>query len=301
MRPVSMNSAETAEQLRRHIEALTVQIGERSIQRPENLQKAQDYIESAYKDIGLETRLESYAFRGLPVANVVSRIDFCRNPSRTYLLGAHYDTVKGTAGADDNASAVAVQLETSRLLKMLSEQKVMDLSVKFVSFTLEEKPAFLTPYRGSKIHAGKAREEKEPLEGAICLEMVGYRSMAPGSQKYPLPLRFAHYPREGNYISIVGNTKSRAFTRSILDAFSQNPELPAISLTVPLNGWLIPAVRRSDHISFWDQGFKAVMITDTANYRNPHYHERTDTMETLDFDFMSNVVKSLMLFFSSSK
>ncbi len=296
-----MDFREIGERLKKHLEVLTVQIGERSPHRPENLLMARNYIESCYRSIGLEPELEPYAYHGLPVANVTSRIDFCPSPSKCYVLGAHYDTVRGTPGADDNASAVAVQLETAGLLKELRDEKSADLSVKVVSFALEERPAFLSPGRGSKVHVQRARARREALEGAICLEMVGYRAQGPGSQRFPLPLRFAGYPREGTFISIIGNLGSRKLTRAVRNAFSHNPGLPVVSLTVPFNGWILPPIRRSDHVSFWDRGYKAVLITDTSFFRNPNYHKPSDTMETLDFDFMANLVKSLVLFFSSRR
>ena len=129
--------------------------------------------------------------------------------------------------------------------------------------------------------------------------MVGYSFHNPGCQGYPFPLMFLGYPEEGNFIGLVGNFKSRDFTGSLFRAFRKNPELPVIKLTVPFGGWLMPSVRLSDHSSFWDQGFKAVMITDSAFYRNPHYHLPSDTMEKLDYGFMAELVNSLLIFFSS--
>jgi hypothetical protein len=177
----------------------------------------------------------------------------------------------------------------------------LDLAVKLVSFALEEPPVFGTGKMGSRIHARKARRAGEKIDGMICLEMVGYTCGEPGCQRYPLPLIFLNYPREGNFIGLVGNLRSKGFLRSLHQAFRRNGNLPAITLTVPGGGWLMPAVRMSDHASFWDQGFKAVMITDTAFYRNPHYHLPTDTLETLDFEFMRALVESLMIFFRAHK
>jgi hypothetical protein len=129
--------------------------------------------------------------------------------------------------------------------------------------------------------------------------MVGYACHQPGCQSYPFPLMFFGYPEKGNFIGIVGNFASRGFTKSLFESFLKNPELPVIRLTVPLSGWVMPSVRLSDHASFWDQGFKAVMITDSAFYRNPFYHTAWDTMEKLDYRFMAQLVESLVLFFRS--
>jgi Zn-dependent M28 family amino/carboxypeptidase len=146
---------------------------------------------------------------------------------------------------------------------------------------------------GSRVYAKQARGRQERIDGMICLEMVGYSCSESGCQSYPFPLMFFGYPKKGNFIGIVGNFDSSGFARSILNGFQKNQDLPAIKLTVPFNGWIMPAIRLSDHASFWDEGFKAVMITDSAFYRNPHYHLSTDTMDTLDYRFMAGVVKSL--------
>jgi Zn-dependent M28 family amino/carboxypeptidase len=231
----------------------------------------------------------------------VAEISFCPDPSNCYLLGAHYDSVFGTVGADDNASAIAVQLETARHLAALKGREELDLTVKFVSFALEEPPVFGTRYMGSRVYARKARKEKEKIDGMICLEMVGYSCHEPGCQGYPFPLMFSGYPKKGNFIGIVGNISSKKFTRALSREFQRNRELPVVNLTVPLGGWLLPSVRLSDHSSFWDQGFKAVMITDTAFFRNPHYHLPSDTMEKLDYTFMAELVESLVIFFRSHR
>jgi Zn-dependent M28 family amino/carboxypeptidase len=200
-------------------------------------------------------------------------------------------------GADDNASAIAVQLETARQLRSKLGEKKLDLSVKFVSFPLEEPPTYGTRHMGSKIYARKAKVEKENIDGMLCLEMVGYTCHQEGCQNYPFPLMFMGYPKEGNFIGIVGNFSSKGLTSSLYKAFQKNRDLPVVKLTVPLGGWAMPSVRLSDHASFWDQGYKAVMITDTAFYRNPHYHTPSDTMDKLDFRFMAELVESLVMFF----
>ena len=289
----------TTERLQSHVKTLTQTIGERSAYSPENLKKTVEYIESFYREIGINVRSEPYQYQNFTVANVVAEISFGPNPTRSYLLGAHYDTVYGTVGADDNASAIAVQLETARYLNKLKVEEALDLAVKFVSFALEEPPVFGTKYMGSRVYAKNVREKNEKLDGMICLEMVGYTCNSPGCQDYPFPLMFLGYPKEGDFIGIVGNISSMSLSGSLLKSFRRNRELPAVKLTVPFGGWLLPAVRLSDHSSFWDQGFKAVMITDSAFFRNPHYHLPSDTMEKLDYGFMAELVKSLIIFFRS--
>jgi hypothetical protein len=287
----------TVERLQDHLRMLTQTIGERSVLLPENLKKSQEYIEKFYQGIDVPVHCESYPYRNYTVANVVAEISFCDAPTKHYLVGAHYDSVVGTVGADDNASAIAVQLETARHLNTLKGNLELDLAVKFVSFTLEEPPAFGTRHMGSRVYALKAWKQKEQIDGMICLEMVGYTCHDPGCQSYPFPLMFLDYPKQGNFIGIVGNLSSKGFTEALYRTFFRNPDLPVVKLTVPLGGYLLPSVRLSDHSSFWDRGYKAVMITDTAFFRNPHYHRASDTMEKLNYGFMSQLVKSLVLFF----
>ena len=298
---VMIDIDKTTERLKHHVTELTKTIGERSVYVPKNLERTAEYIETFYKKIGLPVRRQPYQFHDFTVANIVAEIAFKDNPSKHFIVGAHYDSVAGTVGADDNASAVAVLLETARELKRLQKDKKLDLAVKFVSFALEEPPVYGTRHMGSRVYAAKAKKEQEQIDGMICLEMVGYTCHEPGCQSYPFPLMFFGYPKEGNYIGVVGNFGSLAFTRSLFKAFRKNPNLPVIKLSVPLSGYILPAIRLSDHAPFWDKGYKAVMITDTAFYRNPHYHLRSDTMDKLDFNFMAELVKSLLIFFVSHR
>jgi hypothetical protein len=291
--------AEITERLRQHVQELTVAIGERSIHKPDGLKRTENYIADQFRAMDLAVTLEPYDFQGLPVANVVAQLEPSGHPARTYILGAHYDSVSGTVGADDNASAVAVLLETARCLAALKAQLAGNISIKFVAFTLEEPPVFGTHLMGSRVHARNVRKSQEPLDGMLCLEMVGYTCRQAGCQDYPFPLRFLNYPKEGNFIGVVGNFASRTLTRSLTRAFRENQDLPVIPLTVPLSGWLLPSVRLSDHASFWDQGFKAVMITDSAFFRNPYYHTPEDTWDKLDYTFMAELVESLVVFFHS--
>jgi Zn-dependent M28 family amino/carboxypeptidase len=289
----------TEKRLRDHVGTLTQTIGERSVFLPHNLEKTRAYIENFYRGIDLPVHCESYPYGNFSVSNIVAQMSFSDHPKKQYIVGAHYDSVVGTVGADDNASAVAVQLETARQLKMIKDRYELDLAVKFISFPLEEPPAFGTRHMGSSVYAYNAWKRKEQIDGMICLEMVGFTCHNPGCQDYPFPLMFFDYPKLGDYIGIVGNFKSRAFTNDLTKAFSKNLDLPVVKLTVPGGGYLLPSVRLSDHSSFWHRGYKAVMITDTAFYRNPNYHLASDTMEKLDYGFMAQLVKSLLLFFLS--
>lgn len=297
--PVVTDSEQIRERLEEHLSMLTRTIGERSVRIPENLNRTADYIRSFFESIQLPVHFETYKYNQLTVNNVVATLNPSPRPSIHYVLGAHYDSVTGTVGADDNASSIAVQLETARELIIMATREKLDVMVTFVSFALEEPPAYGTRYMGSRIYAEKAKQEKMQIDGMICLEMVGYSCRKPGCQRYPFPLMFFGYPRDGLFIGIVGNLNSRSLVSDLARAFKKTPALPVISLTVPFNGWLVPNVRLSDHASFWDHGYRAVMLTDSAFYRNPHYHQVSDTMETLDFSFMAELVKSLVRFFRS--
>ena len=289
----------TKQRLQDHVKTLTITIGERSVLLPDNIEKTRAYIEKFYQDIGVPVHCEPYPYRNFTVSNVVAQVSFCENPTKYYLVGAHYDSVAGTVGADDNASAVAVQLETARHLMLLKDHRELNLAVKFVSFPLEEPPTFGTRHMGSSVYAHNAWKSNEQIDGMICLEMVGYTCHDEDCQDYPFPLMLFDYPKQGNFIGIVGNFKSRKFTNDLFEAFGRNPDLPVVRLTVPAGGLMLPSVRLSDHSSFWHRGYKAVMVTDTAFYRNPHYHRISDTMEKLDYTFMAELVKSLLLYFCS--
>lgn len=296
-----IDKPKTVVRLKKHLEILTQKIGERSVYRPENLRKTEMYIKSFYERMNLTSQSSTYQYQDLEVSNIVSEISFGRTPAKRYILGAHYDSVAGTVGADDNASAIAVQLEVARQLKEQTGRRDLDLSVRFVSFALEEPPVYGTRFMGSRVYARRARKEKEKIDGMICLEMVGYTCHEPGCQDYPFPLKFLGYPETGNFIGIVGNFSSLGFTRALTGAFKKNRNLPVVKLTVPFSGWILPSVRLSDHASFWDQGYKAVMVTDSAFYRNPHYHLLSDTMDKLDYPFMAELVESLLIFFNSHR
>lgn len=273
--------------LRRHVAALSVDIGPRTVFEPSGLDRAKDYIGEVLAAAGLEVAEQAYDYGGRRVANLVAAPAGARD-SAYYVVGAHYDTVPGTPGADDNASAVAVLLELARRLAA----RPAAVPLRLVAFTLEEPPAHTSRHQGSRVYVRRLEASGERMLGAVVLEMVGFTCP---EQDYPLVLRWAGYPRRGDYIGIVGNWRSRRFGRRVLAGFRGNPGLPVESLFVPLNGWVLPATRLSDHASFWDGGWPAVMVTDTAFFRNPNYHTPWDSIDTLDFAFMAQVVRSLEL------
>ncbi len=207
------------EALRRHVEALSVDIGERTPFSAGGLARAQAYVRAALEGAGLEVTEQGYEFGGQRVANLIATPPDAAAAPAYYLLGAHYDTVPGTPGADDNASAVAVLLELGRRLG----RHPPAVPVRLAAFTLEESPAYLTRFQGSRVFVRDLKPKGERVLGAIILEMVGFTC---AKQDYPLILRWAGYPRQGNYIGVVGNWRSRRFGRTILRGFRGNPDLP---------------------------------------------------------------------------
>ena len=284
--PMMTDTARLEDALRRHAAALSVDIGDRTPFRPEKLARAADYIRGVFEQAGLTVTEQAYDYHGLSVANLIAEPAGAGTTAPYYLIGAHYDTVPGTPGADDNASGVAVLLELARRIAA----RTPPVPLRFVAFTLEEPPAHATRFQGSRVFVKELAGSGGRVLGAIILEMVGFTAPR---QAYPVFLHWAGYPEKGNFIGVVGNWRSRRFGRAVLRGMRKNPRLPVESVFVPLNGWVLPDTRLSDHAPFWDRGWPALMITDTAFFRNPNYHTGRDTFETLDFAFMAELVRSL--------
>ena len=274
--------------IKKHINRLAVDIGPRPVTNELSIKKTESYITNYFKNIGLQVQLQQYKYGNYDITNIITGSQENLLSSKYYVIGAHYDSVPETYGADDNASGIAVLLELARY----TMQEKISLPVRFVAFTAEEPPNFSTHYQGSKVFVKSALENKDEILGAIILEMVGYTS---NEQAYPLVLKWMGYPSKGNFIGIVGNRKSKKFGQSIFQSFKKNEQLPVETLFVPFNGRILPDTRLSDHSPFWDAGLFAVMITDTAFFRNPNYHTPKDTFDTLDYFFMAELVKSLLI------
>jgi Zn-dependent M28 family amino/carboxypeptidase len=266
------------------VEFLANEIGVRSWNERKALALSADYIERAFRDAGLMPSLQEFPYDGHTYRNVVAEVK--GTSPEVLVVGAHYDTVEGSPGADDNASGVAGLLELARL----AAKEPPELTVRFAAFCLEEPPVFRSSRMGSAVCAKALREEGVPVRGMIALEMIGYYCDQRGCQYYPLPVFRLRYPAEGNFIAFVGNRGSRALTHEMRDGFRESTTLPVASLNTVR---IVPGVDFSDHSSFWKQDFDAFMVTDTAFYRNPHYHGHTDLPETLDYDRMARVVQGL--------
>jgi len=281
--------AELAARLRQHVDVLSDLIGPRHLGQPETLTAAAGYIEQQFQALGDAVQQETYPVGGREATNLVIERTGTAAPQSIVLLGAHYDTVPGTPGADDNASAVAVLIEAARLLRGRSGRR----TVRFVAFSCEEPPHFYLETMGSQVHARRCRERGEQLVGMLCLEMVGYYTDAPHSQKLPPGIpRWLHwlFPRRGNFLAAVGNPRSWRLNLAFRRGFKRGSRFPLFTICLPE---LIPEIRRSDHSSFWDQGYPALMLTDTSFLRNPHYHQATDTADTLDYPRMAEVARGV--------
>lgn len=277
------------EHLRDHVEFLAYEIGPRSFRDYKALERSAAYIEETFTRYGCgSVRREPFVFRGHTYFNVVCEVRGRENDDGgdMYLVGAHYDTVVQSPGADDNASGVAGVLEMARLAAASPWRH----SVRFEAFCLEESPAFRTSRMGSMVSARAMREARVPLRGMVSLEMIGYYDDRMGSQFYPFPAFELFYPKHGAFIAFVGNLASRRFTKDVKLGFMKNSSLKVVSFN---STSMVPGVDFSDHRSFWKNGFPAFMVTDTAFYRNPNYHRRSDTPDSLDYARAAEVVTGL--------
>jgi Zn-dependent M28 family amino/carboxypeptidase len=271
--------------LRQHVDRLAGLIGPRHVGAPKALQAAATLIDRALSAVGYTVERQWYLAQGHDVCNLVTEIRGTKRADQIVVLGAHYDTVPTTPGADDNASAVAVLLEVARILHDCRPKR----TIRFVAFACEEPPHYFTNEMGSQVYARQCRTSGERIIGMLCLEMVGFFISASGTQSVPDAIpRFLHwaFPRRGNFLAAVGNMPSWRLCWKFRRGFKRATRFPLFSICLPE---LIHDIRRSDNSSFWDQGYPALMLTDTSYLRNPHYHLSSDTPETLDYESMASV------------
>jgi Zn-dependent M28 family amino/carboxypeptidase len=276
------NAAELADRLQTHVRYLAEETGERNAFRYASLEQARRYIESVFTRAEYQVRHDSYEISGRTYHNVIAELAGSEN--RVIVIGAHYDTAPGTPGADDNASGVAALLELARSLRRFSPGP----AIRWIAFTLEEPPYFGSALMGSRVHARKCRQRGERVAGMLSLEMLGYYCDLPGSQEYPLPFLSWLLPDRGNFIALAGNLRSWRLVRKVAGRMAKAGGIPIEHVALP-----VPGAGLSDNRSFWEEGYPALMITDTAFFRNPHYHARSDLPETLDDARMAAVVRAL--------
>ena len=275
------------DRLRAHLLAV---IGARHpLSSPATLRQAESYLAGQFQHLGLEVTFHPFDALGGTYRNVIASLPASprtdtEEDTPPLIVAAHYDTVPGSPGADDNASGLAVMLEVARSLRGVPQRR----SLRFIGFCLEEQDQL-----GSLAYASSLKAAGQEILGAIVLECVGYARSEEGSQFAPAGVPIA-VPSTGDFLGIVGNTASAELAAAVERAMNRHvPDLKTVSLLVPGQGERLPDSRRSDHAPFWDHGYPAVMLTDTANFRNPHYHQPTDTLHTLNLAFLSQVADAV--------
>jgi hypothetical protein len=270
-----------------HVEFLTSIAGYRHYGNMPGLLRCVDYIRSEFDIANGRIVLQDFQVEGRTYQNVICSLGPADGPR--IIVGAHYDVCGPQPGADDNASAVAGLLEIARLMGANPDRLTYRLD--FVAYCLEEPPFFGTSHMGSYVHARSLRDRKVAVKEMLCLEMIGFFSSQENSQSFPIPLMRWFYPTRANFIAVVGNLRNWPLVWQVQRDMQMGAEIEVCKLTAPA---MVPGVGLSDHSSYWKFGFPAVMITDTAFYRNPNYHQSSDTIETLDFSKMSQVVQGIV-------
>jgi Zn-dependent M28 family amino/carboxypeptidase len=269
--------------LEAHVRKL-IELGPRDESHIENLDRVAAYIKSELSQTGASVSEQPYRVQGKSYRNVIAQ--FGPESAERIIVGAHYDTAGPLPGADDNASGVAGLIELARLLG----KQQLPLRVELVAFSLEEPPYFGTTGMGSSVHAVLLSQQNVGVRAMFSLEMIGYFSDAPGSQHFPIGVFQALYPSTGNYISVVGRLSDGLLVRRTKFAMRQAAPLPVYSINAPR---FVPGIDFSDQLNYWHAGYGAVMITDTAFYRNLNYHTAHDTAEKLDYQRMAMVVEGV--------
>lgn len=274
------------DELRRDVAALCA-LGERNTVFPEQLKAAANLIDRELTSAGYRVERQTYRVErdGVDADNVIAEIRGTSRPREIVIVGAHYDSVTGTVGADDNASGAAALLALARRFAHAKPARTL----RFVAFANEEPPHFQSQDMGSWRYARLCHDRKEQIVAMLSLESLGYYDTAPGSQKYPAPLS-AFYPDTGNFVAFVSNVGSRALNARCARAFRARTPFPVETASLPE---AVTGIGWSDQWSFWQFGWPAVMVTDTAPFRNPNYHEASDLPPTLDYARLGQVVEGL--------
>jgi aminopeptidase YwaD len=279
-----MSNAQAAD-LRRHVERLA------TVPRPPGSaehSQAQAYITRELEAAGFVVCREvAYDDPGFPCTNLLTEPLPADPTLPLFIVAAHYDSIPNSPGADDNASAVAALLELARWIRPRLDVTPCKARLQLVAYDLEEYGLI-----GSFAHARDLKAARTPLVGMISLEMLGYIDARPGSQHLS-PQLAGIYPDTGDFIGVVGNEASQDFLQAVVAGMKSVPGLPVEFMLVPGDGSVLPETRLSDHSSFWDHGLPALMITDTSFFRNPHYHQATDTPATLDYEFLAKVTRGV--------
>lgn len=281
----STHDRSVAEQLRADVTALAEGIGARSVTQGDTLARAERFVAGQLAKAGWKVERQTYLVGQTECANLVVERRGATKPDEIVVIGAHYDTVPQTPGADDNASGVAAMLALARHYARIEPRRTLRL----VAFANEEPIYFQTQLMGSLVYAKACKARGDIVVAMLSLETMGYFRDDRGTQKYPFPLSM-FYPSRGNFIAVVGNRESRDLVKRVTKSIRSAKAIPCESASLPGG---IQGIGWSDHWSFWQAGYPAVMITDTAPFRNPNYHRDTDKPDTLDYAKLAAVVRSL--------
>ena len=284
-------SAETPEEaficseLQHHVEILAVEIGERNFEHYDKLNDAADYIEQTFLKTGLSVKRQEYSIKDKIYYNIEAEKKGLHQPDKIIIVGAHYDSVQGSPGANDNGSGIAGVLSLARAFST----KCPSRTIRFVAFANEEPPFFCTKKMGSYVYAKRCKERKENIIAMLSLETIGYYSDEEKSQHY-FPLLGFFYPSKGNFLAFVSNLSSRKLLREVIASFRRHKQFPSEGGAFP---GFFPGIFWSDHWAFWKMGYPAIMVTDTAFLRYSYYHTAQDTPDKINFESMSRVVSGL--------
>ena len=273
------------QELRAHVHTLARQIGERNLFQYDKFLLAAEYIRDTFEAAGYDVHRQEFEVSGKICENIEAEVRGTDRPEDILVIGAHYDSVKGSPGANDNGTGVASMLALARQFAISPTSRTL----RFVAFANEEPPFFQTKDMGSRVYARRSRQRNENIILMFSLETIGYYTDAPNSQHYPPPLSLI-YPSTGNFIGFVSNLANRDWVRRAVGNFRQHTQFP--SEGAALFGWL-PGVGWSDHWAFWQEGFPAIMVTDTALFRDPYYHTANDTPDHIHYDYLARVTAGL--------
>jgi Zn-dependent M28 family amino/carboxypeptidase len=283
LKPLTGEERVISANLRKHVAAIASR--EHNFFNPAELEAAAQYIEKSFAGLGYAVPTQRFPSGPSEVRNIEVEVQGSARASEIVIVGAHYDSVLGAPGANDNGSGVAAVIELARLFGGSSPSR----SLRFVTFVNEEPPFSHSDAMGSRHYSRRARERGESIVAMFSLETIGYYSERPGSQHYPFPLSF-FYPSTGNFIAFVSNLSSRGLLHEAIAGFRRHAGFPSEGAAAPA---FLPGVDWSDHWSFWKEGFPALMVTDTAPYRYPHYHTMQDTPDKVDYERLARVVTGL--------
>lgn len=275
-----------SDRLRADVAALCSIPGHRHVGNMEGLNAAADYILAQFSTMGYAPQEQWYTVRQGEVRNIIA--SYGPSDAPRWVIGAHYDACEALPGADDNASGTAGLLELARLLK--EHQPELEYRIDLVAYTLEEPPYFGSPEMGSAVHANSMIEQGIDIRGMICLEMIGYFTDTPNSQEYPADFLSSIYPSTGNFIAVVGRVADPALTRAIKLDMMAASSVEVISINAPES---LLGIDFSDHRNYWAHDIPAVMVTNTAFFRNKNYHQASDLPETLDYNRMAEVIEGV--------